>query len=54
MGKVTGFLELARVAEVALPVEERLRSYREFILTLQDDEAAAQSASMRQPDTQTP
>jgi glutamate synthase (NADPH/NADH) small chain len=44
MGKVTGFLELARVAEVALPVEERVRSYREFILTLKDDEAAAQAA----------
>src|SRR5665811_2159792 len=44
MGKVTGFLELARIAEVALPVEERVRSYREFILTLKDDEAAAQSA----------
>jgi glutamate synthase (NADPH) small chain len=44
MGKVTGFLELARVAEVALPVEERIRSYREFILTLKDDEAAAQGA----------
>ncbi len=44
MGKVTGFLELSRVAEVALPVEERVRSYREFILTLKDDEAAAQSA----------
>ncbi|MDQ6923693.1 MAG: glutamate synthase subunit beta [Pseudomonadota bacterium] len=44
MGKVTGFLELARVAEVALPVEERVRSYREFILTLKDDAAAAQGA----------
>jgi len=44
MGKVTGFLELARVAEVALPVEERVRSYREFILTLEDDKAAAQGA----------
>ena len=44
MGKVTGFLELARIAEVALPVGERVRSYREFILTLKDDEAAAQSA----------
>ena len=44
MGKVTGFLELARVAEVALPVEERIRSYREFILTLKDGEAAAQGA----------
>jgi glutamate synthase (NADPH/NADH) small chain len=44
VGKVTGFLELARVAEVHLPVEERVRSYREFILTLKDDEAAAQGA----------
>ena len=44
MGKVTGFLELARVAEVALPVQERIRSYREFILTLKDGEAAAQGA----------
>ncbi len=44
MGKVTGFIELARVAEVALPVGERVRTYREFILTLKDDEAAAQSA----------
>jgi len=44
MGKVTGFLELARVAEVALPVEERVRSYREFILTLKDGEASAQAA----------
>jgi len=44
MGNVTGFLELARVAEVALPVEERIRSYREFILTLKDGEAAAQGA----------
>ena len=44
VGKITGFLELARVAEVALPVEERVRSYREFILTLKDGEAAAQGA----------
>ncbi len=44
MGKVTGFIELARVAEVALPVEERVRSYREFILTLEDAKAAAQGA----------
>ena len=44
MGKVTGFLELERVAEVHLPVEERVRSYREFILTLKVDEAAAQGA----------
>ena len=28
---------MQRIAEVALPVEERVRSYREFILTLKDD-----------------
>jgi glutamate synthase (NADPH/NADH) small chain len=44
MGKITGFMELQRVAEVALPVDERVRSYREFILTLKDDEASTQGA----------
>ena len=44
MGKVTGFIELQRIAEVVLPIEERVRSYREFILTLKDDEAAKQGA----------
>ena len=44
MGKVTGFMELERVREVALPVEERLRSYYEFIETLKESEAAKQGA----------
>src|SRR5947208_6984489 len=44
MGKNTGFMELQRIQEVALPVEERVRNYREFILTLQDDAAAKQGA----------
>lgn len=44
MGKVTGFMELERVREVALPVEKRLRSYHEFIETLKDSEAAKQGA----------
>ena len=44
MGKITGFMELQRVQEVALPVEERVRNYREFILTLKDDDAAKQGA----------
>ncbi len=35
MGKITGFMELERVQEVALPVGERLRHYREFILDAQ-------------------
>ena len=37
-------MEMQRIAEVALPVEERVRSYREFILTLKDEEASAQGA----------
>ena len=44
MGKITGFMELERIAEVALPVEERVRGYREFILALKDDEATKQGA----------
>jgi glutamate synthase (NADPH/NADH) small chain len=44
MGKITGFMELERVREVWLPVEERVRNYREFILTLKDEEAAKQGA----------
>jgi len=44
VGKVTGFMELERVSEVALPVAERVRGYREFILTLEENEAAKQGA----------
>jgi len=44
MGKITGFMELERVQEVLLPVAERVRNYREFILTLKDEEAAKQGA----------
>ena len=44
MGKITGFLELQRIAEAAQPTGERVRHYREFVLTLADDEAAKQGA----------
>jgi glutamate synthase (NADPH) small chain len=44
MGKITGFMELERIAEVALPVKERVRGYREFILALKDEEATKQGA----------
>jgi glutamate synthase (NADPH/NADH) small chain len=44
MGKITGFMELERVQEVAQPIGDRVRHYREFILTLQDEEAASQGA----------
>src|SRR5438270_918027 len=44
MGKTTGFMELERIQEVALPVEERVRSYREFTLRLEDPAASKQGA----------
>ena len=44
MGKITGFMELERIREVALPISERVRNYREFVLTLRDDEASKQGA----------
>ncbi len=44
MGKVTGFLELDRIAEVAEPARERVRHYREFVLALDDDAASKQGA----------
>jgi glutamate synthase (NADPH/NADH) small chain len=44
MGKITGFLELERIQEAMEPAKERVRHYREFILTLRDDEAAKQGA----------
>jgi len=34
MGKITGFLELERIQEAAQPVQQRVRHYQEFILTL--------------------
>jgi glutamate synthase (NADPH) small chain len=44
MGKMTGFMELQRVPEISLPVAERVRNSREFILALKDDEASTQGA----------
>jgi glutamate synthase (NADPH/NADH) small chain len=44
MGKITGFMELQRIQEVALPADERVRNYREFVLALKDDDAASQGA----------
>jgi glutamate synthase (NADPH/NADH) small chain len=44
MGKITGFMELERIQEVALPPAERVRTYREFTVTLKDDEASKQGA----------
>ncbi|MEJ7668368.1 MAG: glutamate synthase subunit beta [Casimicrobiaceae bacterium] len=44
MGKITGFLELTRIREAMEAPQERVRHYREFTLTLADDEAAKQGA----------
>jgi glutamate synthase (NADPH/NADH) small chain len=44
MGKMTGFMELQRVPEISLPVAERVRNSREFILALKNDEASKQGA----------
>ncbi|MBE7523917.1 MAG: glutamate synthase subunit beta [Burkholderiales bacterium] len=44
MGKITGFLEYERIAEVAEPTRERVRHYREFVLALTDDAASKQGA----------
>ena len=36
MGKITGFLELDRVDRDYAPVEERLKTYNEFVIPLGD------------------
>ncbi len=44
MGKLTGFMEFMRVNEVSLPVAERRRNYREFVMHLNDEQANIQAA----------
>jgi glutamate synthase (NADPH) small chain len=44
MGKVTGFLEYERLEEGYEPVEKRLKTYKEFVIGLQEDEAKIQGA----------
>jgi glutamate synthase (NADPH/NADH) small chain len=44
MGKATGFIEFQRLAEANLPVAERVKNYREFVLHLDDDQAKVQGA----------
>jgi glutamate synthase (NADPH/NADH) small chain len=44
MGKPTGFLEYQRVDEAYLPVEQRVRNYKEFVLHLSDEDAKVQGA----------
>jgi glutamate synthase (NADPH/NADH) small chain len=44
MGKVTGFMEYERLAEANLPVINRVKNYKEFVLHLTDDQAKQQGA----------
>jgi glutamate synthase (NADPH/NADH) small chain len=44
MGKVTGFMEYERLEEGYAPVAERLKNYREFVVTLADEQAKIQGA----------
>jgi glutamate synthase (NADPH) small chain len=44
MGKITGFMEYQRLAEANLPVPERVKNYKEFVLHLTDDQAKTQGA----------
>ena len=44
MGKVTGFMEFDRLSEASLPVKDRVKNYKEFVLHLTDDQAKQQGA----------
>ncbi len=44
MGKPTGFLEFERLSETYEPVEARLKHYKEFVHTLNDEDAKTQGA----------
>ncbi|HEU5435666.1 MAG TPA: glutamate synthase, partial [Telluria sp.] len=44
MGKITGFMEFERQEEGHLLPAERLRNYKEFVLTLTDAQAKVQGA----------
>ena len=44
MGKITGFMEYERIEEGYKPVTERLKHYKEFVVTLDDAQAKVQGA----------
>jgi glutamate synthase (NADPH/NADH) small chain len=44
MGKPTGFIEFKRLSEAYEPADARLKHYREFVVTLTDEQAAIQGA----------
>lgn len=44
MGKITGFMEYERLKEASEAPEKRVKHYKEFVITLSDDEAKIQGA----------
>jgi len=44
MGKITGFMEFERLEEGYLPVAERVKNYKEFVIGLDDAQAKTQAA----------
>ncbi|MBQ0133444.1 MAG: glutamate synthase, partial [Comamonas sp.] len=44
MGKTTGFMEYERIEEGYLPVAERVKSYKEFVIALTPEQAKIQAA----------
>ena len=44
MGKVTGFMEFERQDEAYLPVAERVKNYKEFVIALKDDQVKTEGA----------
>jgi len=44
MGKTTGFMEFQRLEEGYLPVQDRLKNYKEFVIGLDDAQAKTQAA----------
>ena len=44
MGKTTGFIEYTRQKESYLPVPERVKNYKEFVLVLENEKAKTQAA----------
>ena len=44
MGKPTGFMEYQRLSEAYEPVDKRLKTYKEFVVRLTDEQASVQGA----------
>ncbi len=44
MGKITGFMELKRIDEAYEPPQQRVKHYKEFVLTLSEFDASQQAA----------